>query len=352
MKKQYLLLVFLLAFFAGISTGYAQCTSDALHPAAGVEYTYSATISGTGYNGTNTPAWDWYITKNTNLLLAGSIISVPSPLFTVNVATPYDNPATGVNNIKITWTAAAIADGGPFYLVLKYRENNSTTSPTCAAQNIRVWNITPINTFILAMDGAMLNGGTYQITPNAFTCAADVVGATVNTTGPAATLVYGHNTLYYIATAKGILGTWKPAISVPALQTSQVYVTADWTSDMTGAGGWNTFGIATTAAAQQLVSSSNATVTDATNGTPILIRVEIDNVNWQTLADQAIVTGLDGWLPPTFVDPASDIWGPGTWPGNPDPCSQATPYAKTSTVTVKARPTITGNPATITLTNP
>ena len=104
----------------------------------------------------------------------------------------------------------------------KIQENNNTATPTCSAENIRVWNITPINTFLLAFEGGMLNAGTYEATPNSFTCAADVVGATVNPLVPDATLVYGNNTLNYVATASGILGNWRPDIQVPALQTSQV----------------------------------------------------------------------------------------------------------------------------------
>ncbi|HEY5138726.1 MAG TPA: hypothetical protein VIJ25_05330, partial [Methylococcales bacterium] len=127
MKKQLFLLLLVLAFIAGISNGYAQCIPDALHPAAGIEYTYSATIGGPGYTGNNSSMWDWYITKDVNLLTG--VILVPPTMFSVNATTPYHNAATGANQILLTWTAAAVSDGGPFYLVLRYRENNSTANP-------------------------------------------------------------------------------------------------------------------------------------------------------------------------------------------------------------------------------
>jgi hypothetical protein len=345
MKKQHFLLILILAFFAGISSGYAQCTGAPLTPAAGVEYTYSATIGDLpAYDGTHTPIWDWYVTKNVNIL-TGIIPLIPPTMFTVNGTTPYHDPSTGVNNIKITWTQAAIADGGPFYLVLRYRENNNTTSPTCSAENIRIWNIVPVNTFLLAMEGGMLSGGIYVPTANSFTCAADVTGAIV-TPGPPPTalLTYGNNTLNFVATASGILGDWRPDISVPILQNSQVYVSAQWSANMNGSGPWVDFPIAGTGAAQQLQSPSNATVTDV-NGTPILIRIVINNGNWRTLADQPITVGLDGYLPTAYS--VSDIQGSGATPCDPEPA-----FGRTGIYTIKARPTVTGNPVTITLTNP
>jgi hypothetical protein len=348
MKKQLFLFMFLLAFFAGIFQANAQCVPTPLSPAAGIAYTYSATISGPGYNGTNTPLWDWYVTKDVNLLTAGSIITLPSTMFSVDVTTPYHNPATGVGQVIITWTPAAVADGGPFYLVLRYRENNSLSTPTCSAENIKVWQINPINTFLLAFEGGMLNAGSYVPTPGSNACAANVVGATVTPGTPGtATLVYGQNTIYYVATASGILGNWKPWIQVPALQTSQVYVSAQWSADMTGgAVVWNDFGVAATGAMQTLQSlSGDATILDAVAGTPILIRIVIDNQNWQTLAAQPILVGLDGFLPTAYT--VSDIVGTGG-----TPCAPETPFGRTATYTINARPTITGNPPTLILTNP
>ena len=343
MKKQHLLLIFLLAFFTGISSGYAQCVPGPLSPAPGVEYDYLAAISGPGYNGNNVSMYDWYVTQDVNLLTG--LVLVPPTMFTVNGSTPYHLPATGVNHILITWTPAAITAGLPFYLVLRYRENNSTASPLCSTENIRVWNIVPVNTFLLAIEGGMFSGGIYVPTAGSFTCAADVTGAIV-TPGPSPTalLTYGNNTLNFVATASGILGNWRPDISVPALQTSQVYVSAQWTADMTGAGGWVSFGIAGTGAAQSLQSPSDATVTNVA-GTPILIRIVFNNMNWQTLADQPINVGLDGYLPTAYT--VSDIQGSGATPCLPEPA-----FGRNATFTVKARSTITGNPATIPLTNP
>jgi len=176
MKKQHLLLLFVLAFFAGISSGYAQCTPGPLTPASGVEYTYSVTIGvPPAYDGTHVPLYDWYVTKNVNILDVPSIIA-NGTMFNANPPASYHNTAAGTNQILLTWTAAAIADGGPFYLVLRYRENNNTAVPTCSAENIKVWEIKPVNSFLLALEGGTLNAGIYVATPGSFACAADVTG--------------------------------------------------------------------------------------------------------------------------------------------------------------------------------
>ena len=268
MKKQLFFILMSLAFFAGISKVNAQCLPDELHPAAGIEYTYSAEISGPGYTGVG--QYDWYITDNVNLLDAASILT-PGTMFTVDAATPYHNGATGVDNILITWTQAAIADMGPFYLVLRYRETNANADPTCSSENIKAWQIDPINTFLLAFEGGTLNAGTYEPLAGSNTCAADVTGALVTVGAPGTLLLtYGENSIYYVATASGIVGDWNPRLQIPALLATQTYVAVEWTADMTGAGGWVDMGAATTGAAQTLTSPTDATCTDV-NGTPILI---------------------------------------------------------------------------------
>jgi hypothetical protein len=299
------------------------------------------------YDGTHVPLYDWYVTKNVNILDGPSILP-NGTMFNANPVASYHNPgnAAAINQILLTWTAAAIADGGPFYLVLRYRENNNTAAPTCSAENIKVWEIKPVNSFLLALEGGTLSGGVYIPQLGSFACAADVTGATVTPGAPTtATLVYGNNTLYYVATASGILGNWQPRIQVPALLSTQVYVSAEWTADMTGGGGWVNFGIAPNGLTQILTSGTDATVTNVA-GTPILIRIVLNNMNWQTLADQGVLLGLDGFLPTAYTK--SDIVG-GV---GPTACDEAAPFLRTATYTIKSRPTINGVPATIVLTNP
>ena len=159
-------------------------------------------------------------------------------------------------------------------------------------------------------------------------------------------ITYDKNTLYYVATASGIAGDWYPQIRVPALQTSQVYVSADWTADMTGTAGWKSFGVAASGATQDLLSADPATATVA--GTPILIRILIDNVNWQTTADQPITLALDGFLPPT---PINILSSPSDITSLSD-CTPLSAFGRSAIFTINKRPIPTIAPAELNLTNP
>jgi len=345
MKKQHFLLVLLLAIFAGFSSANAQCVANGFTPAAGVPYTYDVTIAGTGYTGVGD--YDWYVTQNVNILDVPSIIPETNVFFTVDEATAgysdyHDAAGTTSNQINLIWTPAAVSSLTPFYLVLRYSEDNSTSSPTCAAENIRVWQIDPINTFLLAIEGAESNGTPFA---TAEQCAAPLVSALIapnaDPTLARVNYTYDENTLYYRVTGSGILGEWRPSIRIPALSgLGQNYVSVEWNQDITGpVAGWNAFNVpAGDIAGGDFISTALANITDAVAGTPILIRIVIDNVNFETLADQPILVGIDGHLPTGYTE--SDIWGPGPWPGTPDPCDAATEFAKEATYTILARPTI------------
>lgn len=337
MKKQ-IFLIAVLVLSASLNKIYAQCSPDEKRPSPGVEYTYTANISGVT-TGTEAKYW-WYIVDNVDVF-ATTPLTVGT-LFTVN-GTNYNVGDATVNYIKITWTPASI--GNTYYLVLRYKETTSTT-PTCEVENISVFEIKPLNTFLLAFEGGMLNAGTYTATAGSNACAAAPTGALVTPATPSVLITYGNNTLYYVATASGILGQWRPSIQLPALATSQTYVSAEWTADMTGGGGWVNLNPALNGQTQDLVSGTNATVTNATTGTPILIRIVINNNNWQTLAAQSIQVGLDGYLPTAYS--ASDITG-GT---GPTACDALTAFGRTATFTINARPTTNINNGQIPKTNP
>jgi hypothetical protein len=342
MKKQHFLLVLLLAIFAGFSSANAQCVANGFTPAAGVPYTYDVTIAGTGYTGVG--AYDWYVTQDVNILNAANIIPETNVFFTVDEATAgysdyHDAAGSTSNQINLTWTPAAVSSLTPFYLVLRYSEDNSTSSPTCAAENIRVWQIDPINTFLLAIEGATNVGAPFA---NAEQCAAPITGAVITPNAVPANasvnITYGENTLYYRVTGSGILGDWRPSIRIPALLgLGQNYVSVEWNQAIDGSGAWHSFNVpAANTAGGDFISTDLANITDAVAGTPILIRIVIDNVNFETLADQPILVGIDGYLPTGFTE--SDIWGPGFDPN--DPCDAASEFAKEATYTILARPTI------------
>lgn len=323
MKKQILfIVVFVLAAFAGTKNSYGQCIPAPLTPAAGVEYDYGVTITSTGSGGT----YLWYVTEGTDLL-TGTKILVADGDFTVGAGSAYNNTTGGTNNLKLTWTPKSISR--TFYLVVKYTE---TSTSGCVVENLKVYEVKPINTFLLAVAGSDLAG----VEANATTCPANVIGAVVTAAAPTVAYTYGQNSIYYKVTASGILGDWKPSIRIPALAgLGQNYADADWTSD--GGTTWHTFpGVAGNTAGGDFTSTDDANVSNVA-GTPIIVRLRINNVNYESLAAQPIEIGVDGTLPTAYT--VSDIQG-GL---GATACDPEVAFGKKGTHTIEARPTVAPN---------
>ena len=339
MKKQLSLIVLVLALFAGFSSANAQCTGDGFTPASGLPYVYTIDVDGPGYSGGGT--YDWYVTQDLDII-GGTIIPEANGFFTVDETTPgysdYHATTATTNQIALTWTPAAVSSATPFYLVLRYSETNSTATPACTAENIRVWQIDPINTFLLAIEGATNTGDAFA---NAMQCAAPIIGTTItpnaDPTLASMEVTYGENTLFYRVTASGILGEWRPSIRIPALNgLGQNYIAVEWNQTIDGSGTWHSFGVtAGDLDGGDFTSTDNATVSNAVTGTPILVRVRIANENFETLADQPILVGVDGYLPLAYSE-SDIIGGTGT-----NACDPEVAFGKQATYTILARPTLT-----------
>lgn len=331
MKKQILFLVFLvLAVFANVNKTYGQCTPDPLHPAAGVSYDYEITIT----NGTDTnPVFNWYVTKDVNILLPGVTIIAPGADFLVNsgdglstynlTASTTDLTASTTNKINMAWTPASVASATPYYLVVKYSE---TGTAGCTVENMRVWMVDPVNTFLLAVAGSDLAG----VVANNSICAANIDGALIAAgASPTVAYNYGQNTLFYKITASGSIGTWTPSISLPKLAgLEQNYNAADWSDDAGTT--WNPFNLndGDIDGGTFTSTATDAPVTVA--GSDIIVRILVDNVNYETLADQAIILGADGELPGGVNDIVTVA-----------NCADEADFGKTGTFTINKRPTIT-----------
>ena len=198
MKKQIFILV--LTFFAiGISTSFAQtafdaptCTATALSPAVGSTYNYATTITALAGSYSGIGNYKWYITKDVNIITGAPVASgtefVASGAATYNTVTA----GPGGNNINIVWNSAALALNIPYYLVVRYSENN--TSVTCTASNMKVYRIKPVNTWWLkiasASDALGAAGGVSV-------CAADISKALMTENAGVGTIeyLYGQNVL-------------------------------------------------------------------------------------------------------------------------------------------------------------
>jgi len=312
----------LLALFAGIVYTNAQtCTPGPLTPAAGEPYTYKVIID-SPYNST-TGSFTWYVTTNVDLLSATGV--VPSPGSEIVASGTYNAPAVGQDTIVITWSAEAVVNGttDPYYLVVKFAGNNGT----CDAMNMKVWEIVPINTFLLAIYSMGGEGydGTY--------CAADVSSAIV-TPGATPTVAYeyGTNVLYARVVASHYTGDWTPSFRIEGLDAVQTIASVTWATD-------SLFTVEHTTTLAGNVATSNDDATCAFDGSlPIYLKIEVDNNYFETLADLPITIGVDGIITvaaTTLDDVVSET-----------DCSIEIAFGKSVDQTILARPTVTPDPAT------
>jgi hypothetical protein len=323
MKKQILILaLFVMAMFASVTDSYGQCAADPLHPAAGVSYVYEVTLTNaTG----STPVFNWYVTKDVNIL-SGTVIGAGAD-FVVNAGaglSTYNSATSTTSKLELAWTSAAVASVAPYYLVVKYTE--TSTAPACNVENMKVWMIDPVNSFLLAVAGSDLAG----VVANNSICAANIDGALVSASAsPTVEYTYGQNILYYKITASGAIGTWTPSISLPALSgLGQNYNNAEWTSD--GGTNWNPFGLVDGDLDGGTFTSTVTTAPVSVAGSPIIVRIKVDNVNYETLSAQPIILAADGVLPGGVKDIVSV-----------SDCTDEANFGKSGTFTINVRPTVT-----------
>ena len=321
MKK--LLLISLLALFAGFTTTYGQtCTPGPLTPAGGEPYTYKVLIANPPYNST-TGSFTWYVTTNVDLLSTTGVL--PSPGTEIVASGTYNAPEVGQDEIEITWSAQAIVNGmtNPYYLVVQFEGTNGT----CDAMNMKVWEIIPINTFLLAINpmGGAGGDGTY--------CAADVTGAIV-TPGASPTVAYdyGTNVLYARINASNYAGDWTPSFRIEGLDAVQTLATVTWATD-------SLFTTEHTTTIAGNIATSGDDATCAFDGSlPIYVKIEVDNNSFETLADLPITIGVDGIITvgaTTLDDVISET-----------DCTTEVIFGKFVNQSIMARPTVTPDPAT------
>lgn len=325
----------MLALFAiSFSTAFGQtafdpptCTATALTPAAGEKYNYAATISGAGYDGTGN--FTWYVTQDVNLL-TGAVVPNNADIV-ASGAGSYNTATASADNIDIIWTSAALANGNPYYLVVKYEQANSTS--TCTAMNMKVYRVVPINTFWLRIesvaDALGTAGGVEQ-------CAAPITGAVM--TEPAGTVeyTYGENVLYVKISASGYVGNWTPTLRISGAVQDQSIGAAGitWTSGAasgTFTGGAGLYGNGDYTSNNPMPSTMP--VAPAVTGTEIIVTIPIANNHHEALADQTISVAIDGSYAngaTTFND-KSDVNGA---------CTDALAFEDAVNKVIKARPGI------------
>jgi|APCry1669188910_1035180.scaffolds.fasta_scaffold00020_56 hypothetical protein len=320
MKKQFLLLILLV--ISGLSAAYSQpnCTQGPLAPAAGSPYTYTVTINDPPFNHT-AGLYTWYVTTNVDLLNATGVVS--NNAGEIIATGTYNAPAAGQSSIQITWTAQAIVNGitHPYYLVIKFAGSNNGI---CDAMNMKVWQVTPINKFLLAIN---IYNGTDKY------CSAPVSSATVTPgASPTVNYQYGVNTIFARVTPKNYTGDWTPSFKIDGLDPIQTLTAVSWSTD-------SLFTATHTTTIAGNVATSTDPHTAAFDGSARLyLKIDVDNHHFEGLSDLALTIGVDGVIhvgATTLNDVKSET-----------DCSDEIAFGKTLPITIKARPTVTPDPLT------
>lgn len=334
MKKQFLL--FILAIFASIQIfaqdGPPSCTGDALKPSVGQQYAYTVTVPNTlGFTGIGT--YDWWVTQDPNLL-TGTV----KPNNVDFVASGVYNVATaGQTSVNITWNGSAIGTGN-YYVVIRYREANSGLSG-CNPDNVKVFLVTPQNTFWLKIANALDATGA---TGGDAVCAADVSSAIVNPTTSQVEYLYGVTTHYVKISANGYTGNWDAKLKLGALISDMQFTSVTWSAGTasgtftgpTAGGDWTS--------ATQLPSENTYDATSSSWGTgkEIILTITITHNHHQGLADLPFTVAIDGSFAvgaTTYNDLGEGV------------CVDEIAYADIITQTLKARPTLNATTPTFAL---
>lgn len=313
MKKQILILVlFVLAAFAGINRSYGQdldyipinpeypipttlpcATDDALHPLVGKTYTYSVTVA------PNTSDYiQWFVynaTTATSVITAGALASAAAELNTG--VSPYLMSTTGAVYNSTTNTTASIDvkwqsfDGAANKILLvAYVKGASGCS-----DNIEVYRIQPSFAFSLDIAGLMPTGK-LPASGNAVECLSPVQRAAYDAAADRLTMDYGENYIFFAVTAANFVHSWTPTFTV----VSSTLTTQPAVSDITWAypaeavkttsGIWN-------AAATPIEAQSPALGSIGGAGEFIIVRVHLDHgadENDAATPTRNVVIGVDG----------------------------------------------------------
>ena len=319
MKKMIFSSMFVLAFFFAAETIWAQCDSNELNPVAGTAYDYEVTVSSSA--GTD-PTYFWYVTQNANLLLQSDFLP-EGTYFIVETGSGFSNyqAASGTTSkIRLTWTAAAVTGNTPFYLVVKYSERRAGD---CEVENMKAWKIQPSSEIFTLAIASVDSKGNATTAP---VCPPPIDGATVNNNGTV-TYTYGTTLLYYKVTAAGLNGVWEPSVKLSNLAGSalnQIYLSVSWSAD---GNVWNSF-VDTGNGDRSYTSAVMAPVAAA--GSEIIVKIEIQNGNYESLIEQEINLGIDGVANGNIQDVKAS-----------NDCTVETLFGKTASHIIMPRPALT-----------
>ena len=290
---------------------------DEYHPAVGMPYDYTVSISSDGgYTGNGTYTWKVVTgTAPLNLLTASD---VGSSIYSVN-------SGSGTEKINISWLPAST--GNIYYLVMDYTEKNVTNAAgeVCDINNVKVFPIAPQTIFWLDINASTTsNAGDIAATDLAAfnLCAPDVAEATIVTAGDINDAVvnydFGENKIYTVIHSAGYTGTYNASLKITGLLENQGVEVSGWT-----VGTVDTYGNGI------YTKTLNSTIA----GSNEVVEIIVSQNQHESLASQVIKIEVDGYfeLNGVRVDDMSDVNGN---------CSVEDEFADGVNITITPRPTV------------
>lgn len=313
------------------------CTDSPLSPIAGKEYTYSVAISGLSFTPAN-GTYIWYVTSNPSII-TNSALNIGNAIVpaanTIIVSSGYTYAGTGgvgQLEIKLTWSAEAIAAATAatptrFYLVIHNSNDNTAGAANCNVMNTHAWDIMPINLFNITIENVTADG---TLKPLIEECVAPILTATINPntipTPSTMTYDYGENALYFKLTAFNFTTSWTPSIVFSGI-TGSTISSAEWSRNSTFTGA-NPLTLASGAYSAVIPATSPNT----SAGEAIFVKFIVDHAAYETLVRNDIVITVNG---KDFAN-NDDV--------NPTNCV-VSPTDDQVTQTLLPRPTVTPTPA-------
>ena len=341
MKKQILVLAFLLAGLANVNLSFGQAlvprkvtclTADALHPIAGNPFTYQIDVPATPAGGApwTSLKYLWYVTQNQDFITFNTVTGLPELTPNADRQTAlgsllkttdanYNLATSTSNSISLTWKSFYYDTNAPIFVVISVTGNNGQCDPS----NLKVFKIEPQNAFTVDIDNLQVDGS--ASTPPVYTagvltsglygdlyeqCISPIKSAKYNTSTKAVDYDFGQNIMMYEVVAANWYTSWRPSFTLTGVDPKET-VTVEYSTDRTFPAGKVVLMTASaahsTSTATVLTYTTTASVAASTAapagfvndaGESIFVRVTLDHttatLSYEGLADEKIDLAVDG----------------------------------------------------------
>jgi len=393
MKKQILVLAFLLAGLANVNLSFGQAlvprkvtclTADALHPIAGNPFTYQIDVPATPAGGApwTSLKYLWYVTQNQDFITFNTVTGLPELTPNADRQTAlgsllkttdanYNLATSTSNSISLTWKSFYYDTNAPIFVVISVTGNNGQCDPS----NLKVFKIEPQNAFTVDIDNLQVDGS--ASTPPVYTagvltsglygdlyeqCISPIKSAKYNTSTKAVDYDFGQNIMMYEVVAANWYTSWRPSFTLTGVDPKET-VTVEYSTDRTFPAGKVVLMTASaahsTSTATVLTYTTTASITASAaattgfvddKGESIYVRVTLDHSNgtaasYEGLADEKIALAVDGLT--NLAVAGKEVGDVHTTAGTTLP-AQACPWVDgfandIAYQTLKGRPTITSS---------